>query len=81
VEAFCANTPISLVTMEACGGAYYWGRRIKALEHEVKLLPAVQVKSFVVRDKTDARNVHAISVAALQGHIKPVPVKTENQQV
>jgi len=81
VEDFFANTPTSLVAMEACGGAHYWGRRIKALGHEVKLLPARQVKPFVVRDKTDARDAHAISVAALQGHIKPVPVKTEDQQV
>ena len=81
VESYFANTPPCLVAMEACGGAHYWGRTIKALGHEVKLLPTWQVNPFVLRDKTDARDAQAISVAALQSHIKAVPVKTENQQI
>jgi transposase len=56
VESFFANTPTCLIAMEACGGAHHWGRTIKALGHEVKLLPTWHVKPFVVRDKTDARD-------------------------
>ena len=51
-----------------------------ALGHEVRLLPAGQVKSFVLRDKTDAKDAHAIYVACQQSYIKSVPVKTEQQQ-
>jgi transposase len=34
-----ANLPPSLVGMEACAGAHHWGRQLRALAHEVRLLP------------------------------------------
>ncbi|MFN3630619.1 MAG: IS110 family transposase [Casimicrobiaceae bacterium] len=77
---FFATCQASLVAMEACGTAHYWARAIRALGHQVKLLPAQHVKAFVLRDKTDAMDAQAIWVAAQQPHIKPVPVKTEHQQ-
>jgi transposase len=40
--------------------APYWGRILQAQGHLVKLLPAKQVRPFVVRDKTDARDAQAI---------------------
>lgn len=80
VTTFFANRQKSLVAMEACGGAHHWARALHALGHEVKLLPAKHVKPFVLRDKTDARDAQAIWVAAQQFHIKPVPVKSEQQQ-
>src|SRR5215216_6431619 len=33
------NSSVSLVIMEACGCAHYWGRQIQALGIEVRLLP------------------------------------------
>lgn len=80
VTAFFANRQKSLIAMEACGGAHHWARTLHSLGHEVKLLPAKHVKPFVLRDKTDARDAQAIWVAAQQPHIKPVPVKSEQQQ-
>lgn len=80
VTEFFANRQPSLVAMEACGGAHHWARTLQAMGHEVKLLPAKQVRPFVLRDKTDARDAQAIWVAAQQFHIKPVPVKSEQQQ-
>lgn len=65
---------------EACGSSHYWARTIRALGHEVKLLPAQHVKAFLLRDKTDAMDAQAIWVAAQQPHILPVPVKSERQQ-
>ena len=35
-----ANRAACLVGMEACGGAQHWARRLRALGHEVRLLPA-----------------------------------------
>ena len=77
---FFAKCQVSLVAMEACGTAHHWARVIRALGHQVKLLPAQHVKAFLLRDKTDAMDAQAIWVAAQQPHIKPVAVKTERQQ-
>src|SRR5205085_12072009 len=46
----------------------------------VRLLPANQVRQFVLRDKTDARDAQAIWVAAQQPQIRAVPLKSEPQQ-
>ncbi len=80
VSTFFANRTPSLVAMEACGGAHYWGRLLLSMGHTVKLLPPNQVKPFVLRDKTDARDAQAIHVAAQQSHIKSVPIKSREQQ-
>lgn len=80
VSAFFINRQPTLVAMEACGGAHHWGRTLQAQGHTVKLLPAKQVRPFVLRDKTDARDAQAIWVAAQQFHIQEVPVKSEQQQ-
>lgn len=80
VSTFFANRQPSLVAIEACGGAHHWGRTLNALGHQVKLLPAKQVRPFVLCDKTDARDAQAIWVAAQQFHIRAVPVKSQQQQ-
>lgn len=80
VTAFFSNQPQSLVAMEACGGAHHWARTLQALGHAVKLLPPRQVRAFVLRDKTDARDAQAIWVAARQPHLSVVPPKSEQQQ-
>jgi transposase len=80
VLQFFVNRQPALVAMEACGGSHYWGRILQAQGHQVKLLRAKQVRPFVVRDKTDARDAQAIWVAAQQPHIRAVPVKSEPQQ-
>ena len=80
VSAFFANREPTLVAMEACGGAHHWGRTLQVQGHRVKLLPAKQVRPFVSRDKTDARDAQAIWVAAQLFHIREVPVKSEQQQ-
>lgn len=80
VTTFFANRQKSLIAMEAGGGAHHWARLLQSLGQEVKLLPAKHVKPFVLRDKTDARDAQAIWVVAQQLHIKPVPVKSEQQQ-
>ena len=80
VAPFFANRACSVVALEACGGAHYWGRTLAALGHQVKLLPPNQVRPFVVRDKSDAHDAQAIWVAAQQPHLREVPVKSEQQQ-
>ena len=38
--AFTANLQTSLIGMEACSGAHFLGRALRAQGHDVKLIPA-----------------------------------------
>src|ERR687890_742155 len=46
VEQRLANMPSCLIGMEACVGAHHLSRRLLALGHDVKLIPAQFVKPF-----------------------------------
>ena len=48
-EFFANRAPAA---MEACGSAHYWGRKLAALGHEVKLIVAQFVRPFVKSNKT-----------------------------
>jgi transposase len=81
VLPFLAKQPPCVVAMESCGAAHYWGRKIDALGHTAKLVPAGFAKSFRdSRNKNDARDAAALSVGGVQPHLRPVPVKSEAQQ-
>ena len=75
-----AQQPRSLVAMEACATAHFWGRAIGELGHEVRLIPPVYVKPFVKRQKNDAADAEAIAEAASRPTMSFVSVKTEDQQ-
>ncbi len=75
-----ANRAACLVGMEACGGAQHWARRLRALGHEVRLLPAKMVRPFVSGNKNDVHDARAIWMAVQQPGIKTVAVKSEAQQ-
>ena len=77
---FFANTPVSLIGMEACGGAHYWARELTKLGHDVVLLNARYVKGFVVGNKNDFNDAQAIHEAVLRPNKRVVKVKTEEQQ-
>lgn len=77
---FFARLQPACVAMEACGSAHHWARRLMALGHHVELLPASQVRAFVRGNKDDAADARAIWLAAQQGDIRRVPVKSEQQQ-
>lgn len=77
---FFAQIHPSRVTMEACGGAHHWGRVLTGLGHRVDLLPARQVRAFVRGNKDDAADARAIWLAAQQGDIRRVPIKSVEQQ-
>ncbi len=52
-----------LVGNEACASAHHWGRQLKAVGHEVRLMPPAYVKAYVERGKTDAADAEAIAEA------------------
>ena len=54
VLAFFEALPPCLVGMEACATAHYWARELTKLGHQVRLMPAKDVKAYVKRNKSDA---------------------------
>ena len=68
------------IGMEACGGAHYWARELRALGHKVVLLPPQYVKPYVKRNKNDAADAEAICEAMSRPTMRFVPVKTTEQQ-
>jgi transposase len=80
VETFFAKLASALVGIEACGSAHYWGRTLRALGHEVRLIPAAYVKPFVKRNKTDARDAAAICAALGRPDMRFVAIKSVERQ-
>lgn len=68
------------VAMEACGSAHYWGRRIRELGHEAVLLPPQHVKGYQRGQKNDYNDARAIAEACQHGAIRPVAIKSVEQQ-
>lgn len=68
------------VGIEACGGSNYWAREITALGHDVVLLPPQYVKAYVKRGKNDMADAEAICEAMSRPTMRPVPVKSAEQQ-
>ena len=68
------------VVMEACGSAHYWARRFRAQGHEVRLLPARDVRPYVRRNKTDRTDAAGLLEADRCAQIDAVPIKSPEQQ-
>ena len=79
-ERFFANRAVALVVMEACGSAHHWVRWLNGLGIEVVLLHARYVKAYVRRNKTDAADAAALLQAARDEDLRPVRVKSVEQQ-
>ena len=77
---FVANLPPCLIGMEACGGAHYWAREVRKLEHEVKLMPPQYVKPYVKTNKNDSNDAEAICEAVRRPNMRFVGIKEVAQQ-
>ena len=80
VMKFFAALPPCLVGMEACATAHYWARELTKLGHEVRLMPAKDVKAYVKRNKNDAADAEAICEAVRRPTMRFVQVKSAEQQ-
>ncbi len=80
VEKFFAGLPRAAIGIEACGSAHHWGRTLRALGHDVRLIPAAYVKPFVKRNKNDARDAAAICAALGRPDMRFVAIKSVAQQ-
>ena len=79
-ERWFANRAVARVVMEACGSAHHWARWLTSLGIEVTLLPARYVRAYVRRNKTDAADAAALLEAARCSDLRPVRVKSIEQQ-
>ena len=77
---FFAVLPPCLVGMEACATAHYWARELTRLGHEVRLMPAKDVKAYVKRNKNDAADAEAICEAVRRPTMRFVRAKPAEQQ-
>lgn len=72
-----SQLPCRVVALKACGGAHFWGREIRKLDHEVRLIPPAYVKPFEKRPKNDMTDAEAICEAAQRPSMRFVPLKSE----
>jgi len=79
-RTFFLHHPPAHVLMEACGSAHHWGRELRALGHQVSLLPPAHVARYRQGNKTDRADAKALLEAARNEDIIPVPVKSLDQQ-
>ena len=80
VMAFFAALPPCLIGMEACATAHHWARELTKLGHEVRLMPAKDVKAYVKRSKNDAADAEAICEAVRRPTMRFVRIKSAEQQ-
>jgi transposase len=67
----------SLIGMEACPGAHFLARVLRARRHEVKLMPAKYVRPFVKSNKNDYVDAEAIAEAVQRPTMRFVSIKSE----
>ena len=76
---FTANLQVSLIGMEACGGAHFLARALREQGHDARLMPAKYVKPYVKTNKTDYIDAEAIVEAVGRARMRFVPIKTDDQ--
>ena len=79
VEARFANMPPCLVGMEACVGAHHLSRKLRALGHDARLMPAKYVRPYSKGQKNDFRDAEAIAEAVQRPTMKFVATNTADQ--
>ncbi len=77
---FFTQVPSCLIGMEACGTAHHWGRTLRALGPEVRLIPPAYAKAYVRRNKTDPADAEAICEAVSRPSMRFVPIKSKADQ-
>lgn len=69
-----------LVVMEACASSHYWSRRLQARGYRTKLVPPQFVARQRQGNKNDGNDADAIFAVHRDARVKPVPVKSLEQQ-
>lgn len=71
--------PPCLIGMEACVGAHHLSRRLRALGHDARLMPAKYVRPYSKGQKNDFRDAEAIAEAVQRPTMKFVGAKSAEQ--
>jgi len=79
IEARLANMLPCLIGMEACVGAHHLSRKLQALGHDARLMPAKYVRAYSKGQKNDFRDAEAIAEAVQRPTMKFVATKTADQ--
>src|SRR5215468_6586379 len=79
VAARFANMPPCVIGMEACVGAHHLSRKLTALGHDARLMPAKYVRPYSKGQKNDYRDAEAIAEAVQRPTMKLVATKTADQ--
>ena len=80
VKGYFANRPARRIALEACASGHYGARTLSEMGHSVQLLPPQHVKGYCRGQKNDFNDAQAIAEAAHHGALRPVAVKTAQQQ-
>jgi hypothetical protein len=82
--AWCSQLPAGcVVAMEACSGAHAWGRRLRAVGMEPKLIAPSFVSPYRMEGKSgknDMTDAAAVCEAASRPTMRFVPIKSAEQQ-
>lgn len=76
---FFERAAVALIGMEACPGAQWLARKLAAMGHTVRILPAQFVKPFLKSNKNDARDAEAIAEAVVRPTMRFVEIRSEAQ--
>src|SRR3990170_3057986 len=79
IEARLANLRPCLIGMEACVGAHHLARKLTALGHDARLMPAKYVRPYSKGQKNDFNDAEAIAEAVQRPTMKFVAIKTADQ--
>jgi transposase len=79
VETRLANMARCLIGMEACVGAHHLSRKLQALGHDARLMPAKYVRPYLKGQKNNFRDAEAIAEAVQRPTMKFVATKTAEQ--
>lgn len=78
--AFMVQLEPCLVGMESCGSAHYWGRELRRMGHEVKLIAPHFVTPYRKNGKNDSNDAEAICEAVSRPTMRFVAIKDPEQQ-
>src|SRR3974390_2482554 len=79
IEVGLANMPHCLIGMEACVGAHHLSRKLQALGHDARLMPAKYVRPYSKGQKNAFNAAEAIAEAVQRPTMKFVATKTVEQ--
>jgi transposase len=76
---YFANVPSAIIGMESCPGSQWLARKLQAMNHTAKIIPAQFVKAYVKSNKNDMIDAAAIAEAVSRPTMRFVPIRSSEQ--